>query len=75
MLLRAVNVNAPATHALTLQPGQSASVTVHFSPKGAVGSSHTGTLFVDIAQPLGPQGATTLTEEIASLPYSYTVGK
>lgn len=37
----------------------------------AVGAS---TLFVDIAQPYGPQGATTLTEETAALPYSYTVG-
>jgi hypothetical protein len=32
-----------------------------------------GTLFVDIAQPFGPQGYSTLTEEVAALPYSYTV--
>lgn len=74
VLLGSVNTHTPAVHPITLQPGQSATLTVHFAPHDPVGSRHTGTLFVDIAQPYGPQGATTLTEEIAALPYSYTVG-
>ncbi len=74
VLLGTVNAAAAAAHPITLQPGQSATVTVHFAPTGAVGSFHTGTLFVDIAQ-AGALGTTTLTEEIASLPYSYTVGR
>lgn len=74
VLLGTVITHAPAVHPITLQPGHSTTLTVHFAPHGAVGSSHTGTLFVDIAQPYGRQGATTLTEEIAALPYSYTVG-
>lgn len=73
-LLATVDANAPAAAPVTIAPGASANIRVHFTPRGAVGSTNTGTLFVDIAQPFGPQGFSTLTEEVAALPYSYTVG-
>ena len=73
-LLATVDPNAPAATPVTVQPGASADIVVHFTPHGASGSTHTGTLYVDIAQPFGPQGYSTLAEEVAALPYSYTVG-
>ncbi|WP_375486105.1 S8 family serine peptidase [uncultured Jatrophihabitans sp.] len=72
-LLATVRAAAPATHAITIAPGRHATITVHFTPHGAVGSRHTGTLYVDIAQPFGPAGYSTLTEEVRALTYSYTV--
>ena len=72
-LLATVRAAVPATHAITIAPGHRATITVHFTPHGAVGSRHTGTLYVDIAQPFGPAGLSTLTEEVRALTYSYTV--
>lgn len=74
-LLGTVDAQAAAAHAITIPPGGHATITVHLTPHGAVGSRHSGTLFVDVAQPFGPQGFSTLTEEIAALPYAYKVGK
>ncbi|HEY0238479.1 MAG TPA: S8 family serine peptidase [Friedmanniella sp.] len=73
-LLGTVDVHAPTAHPVTIAPGGHATITVSFTPHGAVGSTHSGTLFVDIAQPFGPKGASTLTEEVRAFPYSYTVG-
>jgi hypothetical protein len=72
-LLATVYAHAAAAHTITIAPGGHATITVRFTPRGAVGSRHAGTLFVDIAQPFGPQGFSTLTEEGAALPYTYTV--
>ena len=63
-LLGTVNVAAPAATPVTVAPGASADITVTFTPHGT--GTHTGTLFVDIAQPYGPQGFSTLTEEVAA---------
>lgn len=73
-LLGTVYAHAAAANAITIAPGGHATITVRFTAHGAVGSQHRGTLFVDIAQPFGRQGFSTLTEEVAALPYSYTVG-
>ncbi len=74
-LLATVNATAPAAKPITLPAGGHATVTVHFAPSGRVGSTRTGTLYVDIAQPFGPHGFSTLTEEVAALPYHFTVRK
>ena len=75
LLLRSVDADAPAAHPVTVAPGGHAAITVRINPHGAVGSTHRGTLFVDIAQPFGPQGYSTLTEEVRALSYSYTVAR
>ncbi len=71
-LLGTVDANAPAATPVTVAPGASADITVHITPQGP--GTVSGTLFVDIAQPFGPKGYSTLTEEVAALPYSYTAG-
>ncbi len=74
-LLATVYPNPAPTRAITIRPGGHATVTVHFAPSSGVGSTSTGTVYVDIAQPFGPQGYSTLTEEYAALPYHFTVAK
>ena len=59
---------------MIVQPGQTASIPVTITPSGASGATVNGTLYVDdanfilyevFAQPNG--------NEVAALPYSYTV--
>ena len=58
---------------VVINPGQSATVNVTITPKGGSGSVVAGTLYVDDfltgVPPYGQQGA----DEIASLPYRYTI--
>ncbi len=57
-----------------LNPGQSATITVSVAPTGAPGSHVSGTLFVD-DYTLGTSLVNGLFEsdELAAIPYSYTV--
>lgn len=72
-LLATVHAGEAAATPVTVAPGGHATLTVRFAPTGKRGSRHTGTLFVDVLQPFGAQGYSTLAEEVAALPYSYTV--
>lgn len=58
---------------VTLNPGQSAIVDVTITPAGAPGTAVTGTIYVDDYIPNLLFGQTT-GNEVAALPYSYTVG-
>jgi hypothetical protein len=64
-----------ATHAsnpftpLVLQPGQTGTITVTFTPTGAAGTTVSGVLYVDTFS------ASVLTgDELTAIPYSYTIG-
>ncbi len=58
---------------VTLNPGQSVTLDVKVKPSGAEGSVVTGTLYVDSFISDVPPGQTTA-NEVAALPYTYTVG-
>lgn len=68
-----------ASHFVLLQPGQSANVPVTVKPSAAVGTNVTGTLYVDaftLAAFFAPVNVILPdAEEVAALPYSYTVGR
>jgi hypothetical protein len=58
-----------------LSPGQSATITVTITPTGNVGSNVSGTLYVSdltLGQFIG--AADSNGDDIAAIPYSYTVG-
>jgi hypothetical protein len=59
---------------VVINPGQSATVNVTITPSGSSGSVVSGTLYVDDfltnVPPYGQQGA----NELAAIPYSYTIG-
>ncbi len=58
---------------VTLAPGQTATVNVTITPTGAAGTVVSGALYVDNYITGGPSGQST-GNELAALPYSYTVG-
>ncbi len=74
-LLATIDPNAPAAQGITVPAGGHATLLVTFAPSGAVGSEQSGTLYVDTLQAFGSQGFATLAEEVAALPYNYTVRK
>lgn len=68
---------APSTfkHFLYLRPGETGELRVTFRPKGAPGTTESGTLYVDsflLASYVSSLLPTA--SEVAALPYSYTVG-
>jgi hypothetical protein len=60
--------------AVELQPGQFATVNVTITPAGMAGTVDTGTLYLDTLQSGVPPYGQISADEVASLPYSYTVG-
>ncbi len=67
--LSSVRAQPPAFHPVTVDPGQSGSVTVTFTPRGPKGSVVTGRLYLDDTTPADKAG-----DELKAIPYSYTVG-
>jgi hypothetical protein len=72
-LLATVFANAAQANGITIPAGGEATVLVTITPTGAVGSEQRGTLYVDTLQAFGAQGFATLAEEVAALPYRYSV--
>jgi hypothetical protein len=66
--------SAGITKAVELQPGESIAVNVTFKASGAAGSKVAGTLYLDALQSGVPVGGEIAGDEVAALPYSYTVG-
>jgi len=60
--------------ATELQPGQSATLNVTIKPSGTAGTAVSGTLYLDALQSGVPPYGQIAADEVASLPYSYTVG-
>jgi hypothetical protein len=60
--------------AVELSPGQSVTVNVTITPSGTAGTVHSGTLYLDTLQSFIPPYAQISADEVAALPYSYTVG-
>jgi hypothetical protein len=66
--------NAAIEKAVELAPGQSVTVNVTFKPSGSPGTTVTGTLYLDTVQSGVPPYGQLAGDEVAALPYSYTVG-
>jgi hypothetical protein len=68
-----VNPNAPFS-LFVIQPGQSATINVTITPSGAAGTVVSGNLYADVfdgnVPPYGQEGG----DELAALPYTYTIG-
>ncbi|WP_194923894.1 S8 family serine peptidase [Catenulispora pinisilvae] len=66
--LAGVDPTAPALAPVTIQPGQTGTVTVTFTPTGKSGSKVSGELYVDTYN-----AAYGTADELTGIPYSYTV--
>jgi hypothetical protein len=65
-------------HFYYLAPGQSVVTAVTITPTAAVGTQVSGTLYVDdftLESLVGIRGVLPDSDEVAALPYSYTVGR
>jgi hypothetical protein len=61
-----------------LAPGQSTDILITITPTAPVGTVVTGTLYVDdftLESFVGSKGVLPDADEVAALPYSYTVGR
>ncbi len=58
---------------LTVQPGQTLTIPVTFTPQGPAGSRVSGTLYVDDLSEVTGSGLAPNGSELIGLPYSYTV--
>ena len=68
-------VNAAASFApIVVQPGQSATLYLTITPTGAAGTPVAGTIFLDDASALSNNGYSPTGDELAAIPYHYTVG-
>jgi hypothetical protein len=67
--LAATQANPPAFTPLLLQPGQSGTITVTINPTGSRGTKVSGVVYVDDFS-----GYLFGGDELAALPYSYTIG-
>ncbi len=69
------SVNASSTFSpITINPGQTAVVNVTITPSGASGTSVSGTLYVDDFTAGVPPYGQASGDELAGLPYAYTIG-
>ena len=76
------STNAAATFTpYVVNPGQSVTIPVTFTPKGTVGSTVTGTLYISDSSFISPDlnfddqpGNTPEGSDVAAFPYSYTIG-
>ena len=75
-LLATVRADAPATTPITLPPGGRATITVTLKPTGAVGTTVRGILYLDtLQQDSGAAGLSSYADEVAAIPYAYTIGR
>ena len=61
-------------HPLTIQPGQTGTITLEITPTGRKGSKVSGTLYVITPPGLAYPTFSTTGDVLAQVPYSYTVG-
>jgi hypothetical protein len=72
--LDSVDPTAPFSP-ITINPGQSATINVTITPTGPVGTVITGDLYVDdFVNGVSPYGQLT-GDELAAIPYEYTIGR
>ena len=71
--LTGVNPNA-AFAPVVVQPGKSATLYLTITPSGPVGSTVTGTIYLDDDSALSENGPSPTGDELVALPYHYTVG-
>ena len=68
------SINPAATFSpVVINPGQSATINVTITPSGASGTQVSGTLYVDDLLTAVPPYEQIATDELAGLPYSYTI--
>jgi hypothetical protein len=70
--LAAINPSATVTP-VTIDPGQTATIDVTITPSGAPGTQVSGTLYVDDLLTAIPPYEQFAVDELAGLPYSYTI--
>jgi hypothetical protein len=70
--LGAINPSASATPVI-IDPGKTATINVTITPSGASGTQVRGTLYVDDILNNIPPYAQFATDELAGLPYAYTI--
>jgi hypothetical protein len=69
------SVNPNAQFGLfVIQPGQTATIPVTITPSGAAGTVVSGNLYVDVLDGNVPPYGQTGGDELAALPYTYTIG-
>ncbi|HMH90620.1 MAG TPA: hypothetical protein VK586_05995, partial [Streptosporangiaceae bacterium] len=69
------SVNPNAQFGLfVIQPGQTATIPVTITPSGAAGTVVSGNLYVDVLDGNVPPFGQTGGDELAALPYTYTIG-
>ncbi len=73
-LLGTVDPSAPGATPVTIPAGGEATITVHLTPSGRIGSAVQGFLYVDTLQPTGVEGMSSYTDESAALPFHFTIG-
>jgi hypothetical protein len=73
-LLATVSATAPDATPVTIPAGGQAVITLQLKPTSAAGSVQRGTLFVDTLQPFGAIGMSGYADEVAALPFAFTVG-
>ncbi|MCW2539362.1 MAG: Serine protease, in family [Frankiales bacterium] len=73
-LLATVSATAPTATPVTIPAGGEAVITLRLKPSAAVGSVQRGTVFVDSLQPYGALGLAGYADEVAALPFAFTVG-
>jgi Subtilase family len=71
--LQAVDPQA-AFAPVIVQPGESATLYLTITPSGAAGSTVSGTLYLDDVSELSQYGYAPTGDELAAIPYQYTVG-
>ena len=69
----AVNPDAPFS-LFVIQPGQSATINVTITPSAPAGTVVSGNLYVDVFDGNVPPFGQVAGDELAALPYSYTIG-
>ncbi|WP_344667181.1 S8 family serine peptidase [Catenulispora yoronensis] len=66
--LSGIDPSAPVLTAVTIQPGQTGTLTVTFTPAGHSGDKVSGVVYVDTYNPIYGTA-----DELTGLPYSYTI--
>jgi hypothetical protein len=59
---------------VVVQPGQSTTLYLTLTPSGTAGSTVTGTIYLDDSSSLSNNGYSPTGDELAAIPYHYTVG-
>jgi hypothetical protein len=71
--LQSISLAAAAVTPVIINPGQTVSIPVTITPSGAPGTIVSGTLYVDDVVSAVPPDGTLAGDELAALPYSYTI--